>query len=213
MLAVALDVANLAVLQVNANAAAARTHIARGRLDLVGGRDRQGDVGLSGGSQAWPRRTGVERPTAPALVTVRTIRPDRQAAKRFSKPMLSCDLRLLPHTAELAVLPPLRRCAQRAATAVAARRPARARNRKPQPVEIRFIPASRPIAQAAELGSPSAINRPTATAMRPLSSSQPQPSCGRTRRAMLISSPPSTMNIAASKIVSVIMPVRGKNAR
>jgi len=38
----------------------------------------------------------------PAPVTGRTIRPDRHAAKCFSKPMASRGLRLLPHAAELA---------------------------------------------------------------------------------------------------------------
>ena len=43
MVAVALDVADLAVLQVHANAAAAGAHVAGGGLDLVGRRLRQGD--------------------------------------------------------------------------------------------------------------------------------------------------------------------------
>ncbi len=74
------------------------------------------------------------------------------------------------------------------------------------------MPVSKPMAQTAELGSSAAISTPTATAMRPLISNQPQPSCGRTRTAMITSSTPSARNRAASRMVSVMMPVNGKNA-
>ena len=68
MVAVALDVADLAVLEEHADAAAAGAHVAGGGLDLVGRVDRQVrvDVGLGGDGQrlisgwvaALPRRSG-----------------------------------------------------------------------------------------------------------------------------------------------------------
>ena len=47
MVAVALDVADLAVLEEHADAAAAGAHVAGGGLDLVGRRHREGDLGLA----------------------------------------------------------------------------------------------------------------------------------------------------------------------
>ncbi len=99
-----------------------------------------------------------------------------------------------------------------AADRTSPRRPASASAMKLAPVINRLMPVSRPIAQVAELGRPMAIMTPTATATRPLSNSQAQPSCGRTRNAMMTSSTPSARNRAASRIVSVMMPVNGKNA-
>src|SRR6476620_5740156 len=78
---------------------------------------------------------------------------------------------------------------------------------------IILIPTSTPITQVADDGNWDAIRKPAIRAATPLVRTQPQPECGRRRKAMMISRIPSTRNITATSIVNVTTPASGKSSR
>jgi len=78
---------------------------------------------------------------------------------------------------------------------------------------IILIPTRIPITHVADDGNWDAIRKPAIRAATPLARTQPQPECGRRRKAMMISRMPSARNMAATIIVSVTTPASGKSKR
>jgi hypothetical protein len=80
-------------------------------------------------------------------------------------------------------------------------------------VKIRSIPTSRPIAQPAELGSSTAIRRPSSRSSAPIATVIPAPGRPRSRMPTTIRAMPTATNQTTSITVNVNVPSIGATSR